>query len=225
MSIELDYTYLERLLKDGVIAGSAIEMGSRIWPESYGPGNAESLCRKFGVDWTGTDIEEGPGVDIVLDLLDTDSVKVLDRQWDAVLVMNLLEHVYDPISVLRNCCEVTAPGGVCVVVGPVVWRIHDYPQDFWRPLPDFFLEFARREGMTTDTASMHWLTLDRLIPVDELTDGQQKCLPGKFQPEPLFGAVRSKVSHLVHFAFNTYGRDCFFPEVGLGVVLRKPASG
>jgi len=223
MSVELDYTYLEQLLRDGVIAGSAIEIGSRIWPISAGTGNARELCRRFGVDWTGADIEHGDGVDVIVDILDPASVSSLGRKWDAVLVMNLLEHVYDPISALRNCCEITAPGGACVVVGPAVWPIHDFPQDFWRPLPDFFLEFARREGMETDTASMYYLALDRLIPVDELTEGTQKHLPSKGHAERLFGRRRAVVSRYAHFALNTYGREFAFPLSGLGVVLRKPA--
>ncbi len=222
MSVELDYAYLEMLLRDGAINGSALEIGSRIWPISEGSGNAQELCRRFGVAWTGADIEHGDGVDLILDILDPASVESLDRKWDAVLVMNLLEHVYDPISALRNCCQLTAPGGVCVVVGPAVWQIHDFPHDFWRPLPDFFLEFARREDMETGTESMYYLSHDRLIPVDELSWGDQKQLPSKGHAKHLYGRGRAAISRYAHFAFNTYGRELAFPNSGLGVVLRKP---
>lgn len=43
------------------------------------------------------------------------------------------------------------PGGLCVVVGPTVWQLHDYPADYWRPLPDFFIEFGRREAPLSRT--------------------------------------------------------------------------
>ena len=220
MSVEVDYKYLESLMQAGEIGGPAIEIGSRIWPNSD---NAEALCRRYGMEWTGADMEPGPGVDIVMDILDAESVAAAGSKWDSVLVMNLLEHVYDPILALRNCCSLVAPGGACVVVTPIMWQIHDYPRDFWRPLPDFYLEFARREGLETSVDDMRYLTLDQVIPVGELTEGTQKKLPSKAGAATrLFGSARSAWSRTVHKALNTYGRDCHFPMSGLGVVIRKP---
>ncbi len=219
MSVPLDYEYLRARIADGNVRGTTLELGSRVWPNST---NARSLCVQSGLDWMGADIEAGDGVDIVLDILDADAVRRVGRAWDSVLLMNILEHVYDPIRALENALLLVAPGGACVVVGPAIWNLHDYPRDFWRPLPDFFLEFARRhEGISVDERTMTWLSMERMIPMGDLTVGTQKAIPSRHDAVKLFGKFRTLRSRIAHKLTNSFARELWFPYVGLGVTLRR----
>ena len=175
MAVEADFAYLRHLIQEGLVVGPVLEIGSRAWQGEQG--NTATECRRFGLKWEGTDIEAGAGVNFVLDILDTTAVVAVGRQWPSVLVFNLLEHVYDPIAALRNAMSLVAPGGVAVVVGPAIWQLHDYPRDYWRPMPDFFVEFAEREGYSVVREAMMWTVLGRLVAVDQLSIGSQKKLP------------------------------------------------
>lgn len=220
MAVAGDSVYLQALLDRHLIVGPVLEVGSHN-RQQHERGNTRRLLEERGLAWEGTDIDAGPDVDFTLDLLDSDAVSAVGRTWNSVLVMNLLEHVYDPIRVLQNVLQLTAPGGTCVVVGPVVWQLHDFPKDYWRPMPDFFIEFARRNGATTPDGTMHWIVgPDRIIPIGDLHDGDQKLLPSAHTAARVYGPRHSLWSRAVHKLANTTGRQMFFPFVGLGVCLR-----
>ncbi|HWX46303.1 MAG TPA: hypothetical protein VNY52_13410 [Solirubrobacteraceae bacterium] len=223
MAAPSDLLYVQHLIDSDAIHGTVLELGSYN-RQGFDGGNFRALCERGGLQWEGTDIEAGPGVDFTLDLLDRDAVTSIGRRWDTVLVMNLLEHVYDPIRVLEHALLLLAGGGALVVAGPTVWQLHDFPGDYWRPMPDFFLEFARRNGCTLDIADMRWLVGVALIPLDDLSVGTQKLLPSTFNAGRLYGGRRARWSRLVHRAAHTIGRDLFFPYAGLGVCMVSGGS-
>lgn len=221
MAASGDFAYLGQLISEQAIAGNVLELGSYN-RQRIEQGNARVLCERHGLKWEGTDIEAGPDVDFALDLLDTEAVAAESRRWDTLLVMNLLEHVYDPIRLLENALGLLRPNGALVVVGPVVWELHDFPADYWRPMPDFFIEFARRHSM--EIGEMQWILGDRLVPVSALRDGPQKLVPSKGLDALLFGRRKALWSRVVHRAARTTGRHTFFPYSGLGVRLRQLAT-
>lgn len=224
MAFPVDFTFLRHVINSGLIEGPVLEIGSRTWQGDEG--NAARECRLAGLAWEGTDIVAGPGVDFVLDILDAQAVGAVDRTWRAVLLFNLLEHVYNPITALENAMKLVAPGGAGVVVGPAVLQLHDYPRDYWRPMPDFFLEFADRNGYEVVRGALMWTVLDRLVAVDSLSVGDQKQLPSISLPGvvALWGRPRAYWSRAVHLLLRTFGRDTHHPDCGLGVVLRKPGA-
>jgi len=207
----------------GCVRGRVLEVGS-FNRQSLLDGNARATCVAAGLDWTGSDIESGPGVDFVLDILDAAAIEAHVSAWDTVLLFNLLEHVYDPISALRHALRLVRAPGCCVVAGPAVWELHDFPADYWRPLPDFYREFARREGLSAPEETMRWIVGGKLVRMEALASGAQRLLPSKHTAGQIWGGRRSAWSRLVHRAANTTGRDLFFPYSGLGVVIRKDAS-
>ena len=217
MAVPIDMDYLVQQIEARRVHGSVLEIGSRDREE--GGGNTRRSCESRGLRWEGADIEPGAGVDHVLDILDRAQLESLGQRWDSVLVFNLLEHVYDPIRALENTLQLVAPNGSCVVVGPCVWQIHDYPRDYWRPLPHFYEEFANRQGLVVEDLS--YLVADRIIPVDDLREDDQILLPSKQVGAKVFGR-RAVASRYVHRLLNTTGREMHFPWVGLGCVLRHP---
>jgi SAM-dependent methyltransferase len=59
---------------------------------------------------------------------------------DAVVCLETLEHVRDPLEVTRELARVLRPGGVLLLSVPFLYRIHSAPHDFWR-----FTEYQTRQ--------------------------------------------------------------------------------
>jgi SAM-dependent methyltransferase len=85
-------------------------------------------------DWfpfvIGVDIEPGPGVDLVHDI----EQPLPDRlgQFRHIDCCSVLEHVERPWLAAANLEAALAPGGTIVLSVPFVWRVHNYPGDYWR---------------------------------------------------------------------------------------------
>lgn len=220
MAISGDFRFLERLIDQKLLRGRVLELGS--YNRQGGEyGNAKLTIERGGLSWEGADIEPGPGVDFTLDVLDPTQIDGIDRRWDAVFVMNLLEHVYDPIRALEGALCLVDAGGSLVVAGPTVWQLHDFPADFWRPMPDFFIEFAQRHECEIPTGGLQWIVVDRLIDVETMRRNGQKQLPSAHTAPEVWGRSRAVRSRLIHRVAHTTGRDMFFPYVGLGACLRR----
>lgn len=222
MAVAEDFSYVEHLICRDLVSSPALEVGSRAWQGSAG--NFASLLSRYGIAWTGCDIAAGEGVDFCLDISDTAACEGLAGRWRTVLMLNILEHVYDPILALKNAMMLIEPGGVCVVITPTLWHLHDYPKDFWRPLPDFYLEFAARERAQVVPGSMRWLVGGQQLEVEELREGTQKMLPSYAVGARLWGVAMWSRSRLVHRIFNTTGRLTPFPQSGIGVAIEKMAG-
>jgi SAM-dependent methyltransferase len=216
-----DFAFLEHAIDTGLVSGRVLELGS--YNRQGGElGNAKATVERRGISWQGSDIEPGPDVDFTLDVLDSDAVAAIPERWDSVLVMNLLEHVYDPIRALEAALSLVRAGGSLVAVGPVVWELHDYPADYWRPMPGFFTEFARRHRCRVPEDGLRWIALDRLFDPAQFTRDGQMLLPSSHTAVDVWGRGKTLRSKVAHRAGSTYGRQVFFPYVGLGVCMTTP---
>jgi SAM-dependent methyltransferase len=63
---------------------------------------------------------------------DADSIPVADGSFDAVLCTQVLEHVPDPGSVLREFRRVLRRGGRLIATVPLLWEEHETPYDYYR---------------------------------------------------------------------------------------------
>jgi hypothetical protein len=212
--IEADRQYLQGLLSRGLLAGPVLELGAQTPDQS-----ARDLIEGAGLGYVGTDIEGD--VDVVVDF--SDAVAVSRRfatlpPFASALVFNVLEHTFDPIRVLDNVFGLLAVGGICVVLTPTVWPLHSFPIDCWRILPDFYQEYARRNG--------HELLQDTFEYVGK---GPVITRPDAPASLPMPGRSRAHLlySRVIHKIFNTAGRSMFMPShVATAVAFRKgPAPG
>jgi SAM-dependent methyltransferase len=219
MASPVDMLYLETLMQERRIQGPVLDLGSRNVQDSE-QGNSRALCEKHGIVWEGADVEMGRDVSFVLDVLDPHAVAAVGKTWQTVIASNLFEHVYDPIRGMENALSLVAPGGACVIITPTFWELHDYPADYWRPLPDFYIEFAKRHGCTLQMP--RWMVQSKLIPWDDLKVGVQKYAPSKGHGGALLGSpLRTLWSRIIHRALRTNGREMFFPYSGVGVCLTR----
>jgi hypothetical protein len=113
--------------------GRTLIVGSHIWA------NKEDR-RKHYPDVVGVDMQAGPGVDRVCDLEigpDIDGA-VLDAKQESlgtfahIECMSVLEHCRRPWLMAANIERMLIPGGTLFVTVPFIWRVHGYPDDYWR---------------------------------------------------------------------------------------------
>ncbi len=116
------------------LRGPVLEIGSKDY------GSTPSFRPLFeGEDYVGLDMEEGPGVDLTLDL--TRDFAEVDaalggRRFGTVFCLSVLEHCRDPFGMGANVTRLLAPGGTLLVSVPFSWERHGYPSDYWRFTPD-----------------------------------------------------------------------------------------
>jgi SAM-dependent methyltransferase len=55
-----------------------------------------------------------------------------DAVFDTVVTTQVIEHVFDPLSMIREAGRVLKPGGHLVVTAPQAWPLHEEPRDFYR---------------------------------------------------------------------------------------------
>lgn len=121
-----------------------LEMGTHQWQEG--------VSTAVGPDWfpdathVGTDIEPGPGVDIVADAHQLDGIAA--SRFDLIICRSVLEHVERPWLVVQACARVLRPGGHLFIETPQAFPIHGYPSDFWRFTVDGLRILATDAGLT-----------------------------------------------------------------------------
>lgn len=88
-----------------------------------------------GKEYIGSDMREGPGVDVILNL---HSLDLPDASVGTALMLDTLEHVEYPRRAMDEVYRVLKPGGLVVMSSVMKFHIHDYPDDYWRFTPEAF---------------------------------------------------------------------------------------
>lgn len=86
-------------------------------------------------DFVQSDVNPAFGHRIV-DVTDMD----IEEEFDLVLCMYVLEHVFDVRSAVENMRRALKPGGRLVIAVPHLYPYHDEPIDFWR-----FTEYSLKQ--------------------------------------------------------------------------------
>lgn len=81
-------------------------------------------------------------------LADAARLPCVDQSFDHGWCFNLLEHVPDPFSVLKEAARVMKSGGSLTVFTPFFIRIHGHPQDFARYTDAGLRRMAEMAGWT-----------------------------------------------------------------------------
>jgi len=206
-----DLEYVKSLLSKGLIDGPVLELGG-----GYGGATCRELVQSTGLAYESTDIAAGIGVDFVADFeADDCAQRFTHNQYGCVLVLNVLEHVFEPIKVLDNAISLLRPDGKVVTITPCMWPIHSYPIDCQRLLPDWFISFNKRR--------QHVYLLDAVFefvgygPISAFNQSGECQLPSPWRSN--IGRWYSKA---VHKLFNTSGRRQWGEShVAIGAVFAK----
>jgi SAM-dependent methyltransferase len=85
-----------------------------------------------GREYVGCDMRPGPGVDRVEDV---SALTLPDESAGTVLCIETFEHVFEVRRAFDEVFRILKPGGLFVITSPLNFRIHGYPDDYWRMTP------------------------------------------------------------------------------------------
>lgn len=85
-----------------------------------------------GKGYVGCDMRPGPGVDRVEDV---SRIGLGDGEAGTVLCIETFEHVLEIRRAFDEVYRILRPGGVFLITSPFNFRIHAYPDDYWRMTP------------------------------------------------------------------------------------------
>jgi len=83
--------------------------------------------------YIGCDMRAGPGVDRVEDV---SAITLPDCAAGTVLCIETFEHVFEVRKAFDEVFRILKPGGLFVITSPLNFRIHGYPDDYWRMTPN-----------------------------------------------------------------------------------------
>jgi SAM-dependent methyltransferase len=208
---EGDLAFVEELLLDGVLKGPVLELGA-----GYGGNTCRRAIGNAGLAYYATDVAPSEGVDFVANFEAPSVTDAFDPavKFETVLVLNVLEHTFDPIRVMDNARSLLVNGGNLVIITPTVWTLHEYPIDCYRLLPQWYEVYAVRQRMTLLSQYFRYIGLDN---VDAYKDRN-----GNYQfPSPCNSLTKYWWSRVVHRIFNTFGRGMAFPShLAIGAVMQ-----
>lgn len=208
-----DYNWIRDLLSKGLITSPVLELGT-----GYGGQTSRSLMVEKGLTYIGTDLDQSDGVDVPADFEDRSHMKRFDSvgPFGSVLILNVLEHTFNPVQILDNALTLIRPGGTLVVLVPAIWPLHNYPMDAWRILPNFYEHYAVRRGLHIEKDTLCWIQAGQV--------SQFKDPSGSYTFPPKSNSAAHRTwSRLIHRLFNTTGRGTVCPSyLATAAVFRVP---
>lgn len=202
---DLDVHWFKQCHAAGLVQSKLLEVGSA---KVQGIPNLCEIAKSLGIEkTTGTDVDPTyDGVDTVADFgLSPELFKIQYQleQFATVCIFNVLEHTFDPITVLTNAVSCLAECGSLLVVTPSIWPIHNFPRDYGRLLPDWYLEFARRHHLNVVKDQFCWLSQFGIQPINSYNTQ----LPNYSFNKANASSLRYWTSRIAHKVLNTYGRS------------------
>jgi SAM-dependent methyltransferase len=110
--------------------GPVFEFGSYQVEGQEGYANLRAMFP--GREYVGCDMRPGPGVDRVEDVT---AIRLPDHSAGTVLCIETFEHVFHVSRAFDEVHRILKPGGIFVITSPLNFRIHGYPDDYWRMTP------------------------------------------------------------------------------------------
>ncbi|MEH2014678.1 MAG: methyltransferase domain-containing protein [Nostoc sp.] len=213
--IGADFEYIKKLLNAGLIFSPCLDLGAGGGGEGN---NCKNLLQNAGLKYIGTDMYPGEGVDIVANFEDSEFEinKVFVNKFSSILVLNVLEHTFDPIKVLDNVFSILEPNGTCVIITPTVWPIHDYPIDCWRINPTFYEEYSKRRSVYLLEEYFEY------VGFYNVQTNINRIAHTYVLPKPKKNKFELMYSKTIHKLFNTYGRSMSCAShIAVGAVIKN----
>jgi SAM-dependent methyltransferase len=103
-----------------------------------------SGCDRSNYPWASYTRTEYPEFDLC------DPSATHNGRYDLVICEQVLEHVENPVTAVRNLKALCAPDGMLLVSTPFLIRIHPTPQDFWRFTPEGLKKLLECQGLRVE---------------------------------------------------------------------------
>lgn len=180
-------------------------------------GTPKPIILSRGLSYTGCDMTEGKGVDVVVDM--TADFPTVDaafggRRFDLVMSLNTIEHIFEPLKALDNMLALARQGGYLLVVAPSVWEPHAWPYDYHRMLPDFFTRYAETRRIAIVDGSIYLSARDTRV-----FSGDLKAFPEEVPGKRL--GLTARVIYRAVKDFIMPGLKESWPRTSVNVTYRK----
>lgn len=130
----------------------AIPAGQRILDAGAGELRYKALCKhlhyvsqdfaQYTGEGDGLGLQTGSWDQTRLDLVcDIADIPVEDNSFDAVMCIEVLEHVPDPINALRELTRIIRPGGTIIITAPFSSLTHFAPYFYQTGYSRYFYEY------------------------------------------------------------------------------------
>jgi len=122
-------------------------------------GSYKQIFDLLDCEYTGIDLEEGPGVSIVL--TSPYEFPLPDDEYDIVFSGQTFEHAGHFWKTFSEMCRITKPDGLIIVITPSRGPVHRYPVDCYRFMPDAMAALAEHgevvlvDSWTSDFGPFH----------------------------------------------------------------------
>jgi SAM-dependent methyltransferase len=132
----IDRYYLAQFIREirPQVTGTVLEVGGVVH-------NRERYRFDKATSYQTLDVADRPGVTLVGNVHDAATLPV--ASLDAVVLFNVLEHCQHPWVVVDNMHRWLRASGKCFCMVPSAQRLHAFPGDYWRPLPDGLQQLFR----------------------------------------------------------------------------------
>lgn len=152
-----------RALSGITLAGAVLDLGG-----DKNSNYASYLQGDFSV--TTLNFNQNARPDILHDL--EHPLPIADSSYDAVMLMNVLEHIFEYRQLLKEAARVLRPGGRMLILVPFLFPAHPSPKDYRRFTADALtkeLEVVGMQGVSVrplggGVFSARYVLLDRLLP-------------------------------------------------------------
>jgi len=206
------------------IKGPILEVGSKNY------GNTQDLRSLFeNVDYIGIDMEYGNKVDVVLDLTEDFEFiekKLEGRRFRTIVCFSVLEHCSNPFKMCNNIERLLRDNGLVFISVPFSWRIHGYPNDYWRFTPEGIkvlfpnLKFDLKEGSLSTCKTGVVRSIDNYMLRIELDVKKARERKIYRNINLFFLRILKKVKLIDCISDNPY----LFPPVTINMIGRKESS-
>ncbi len=196
---------LREIVGGGVLWLEAREKGRLL---DVGCGNGSLLVQMRQLGWDVAGIEpDGKAVSVARERFglevfqgSLEEAKFPNEHFDAITMNHVIEHVQDPIGLLKECRRVIKPGGKIIVVTPNIqslgfylfgqhWRGLDIPRHLFLFSPHAFCACALQAGLTiqhlwTTARTAHWIWAASSLIMRGMQPGrspEESCLSLKLQ--------------------------------------------
>jgi SAM-dependent methyltransferase len=183
--------------------GPVFEFGSYQVDGQEGYANLRQLFATKS--YVGCDMRPGPGVDRVEDVT---AISLPDESAGTILCIETFEHVFEVSKAFSEVFRLLKPGGIFVITSPLNFRIHGYPDDYWRMTPSCLRRqlstyAARVSGYQGDRSFPHTVmgvglkgpvTGEAAARLDRLVNGYQNWLAQTEASLPFAAKLRRRAS-------------------------------
>jgi len=127
-------------------------------------------CIKGNFSVTTANMDAKTSPDILCDL--EKPLSVADASYDAVLLINVLEHIFEYRQLLNESARVLKNAGTAVIIVPFLFPVHGSPNDFHRYTASGLERALFASGflsvsimpLGTGVCAARWSLIERLLP-------------------------------------------------------------